>query len=391
MQTVKSTGLVIPKICAKRTPEWVANYPLFVRCACLGLVAIKGPLRERTARASAQRVISAFAQTYNQADSIAEDGSDIQQAVIHAQRIDGHLNTVWRLLRSLDEALAGISPNSTGAQLTELLHSQETVFRELGACQTEGERLRRVLGKSVSSYTDALTEASDGLFPQLPFGHKIPISPSAPLGKLLDSHPAGKNAVFTSKLVSPGGMICILCTLGPKFQKLLQDKNIHDLRAATSELRDLIEQLDPVMKNARLVEQLAWRFCDVRDGNALGYIIEIFFMQIANLSNHVNRTLMSAELHRQIYINTFRAITLDWRHHDKRLETQHLILNVLWLCPEYLIGEFIAFTGEYFAGESGPHIDAIVDELGRARRFNVSRHAAEVLEAIAQQVKCKLG
>ncbi|KAI0259256.1 hypothetical protein BC834DRAFT_639903 [Gloeopeniophorella convolvens] len=383
----------------KKSQEFVSNYPLYVRCACLGFVMMKecfGPLR---AQGSARTAISAYAQALGKIrndprNSTAENETEV--AVANARRIDNSLNTAWGVLLDLHKAIGVVDPEATAAQVAETLKPQEPLIKQLEGLQSEGDQLRSGLDRSVESSRNALARLTGNLPLRLPFSLR-PLAATPPLSTILTANQLGDRVtLFGVIFLSPGGIINASCSFAPSFRKALGDEGkgaASQFQESATSLRDLISQIGPVMSNKHLVEQQLWRIYDLRDGG-LGYTIEMFFAQVANFSNYPIRNTMSAELHQAIYVNIFRAITSDWGRYTGSLGTQHILLNLVCellgtrggfrargLCPDYLIDELLTFVGEYFKGECGSHIDSVLEELERCADDYIRAKALRALRS----------
>ena len=116
--------------------------------------------------------------------------------------------------------------------------------------------------------------------------------------------------------------------------------------------------------------RLEWRLKDLRDGGGLGFTVELFFLALKQLLS----TSSSNETHPALYIGTFRAITSDWRKYKGSLATQKLLLDMLVphrssihvvSYPAYIVDEFLVLLGNILQGQTGPHIDDVVQQLTR--------------------------
>ena len=79
------------------------------------------------------------------------------------------------------------------------------------------------------------------------------------------------------------------------------------------------------------------------------------------------------ELQSSLYVGTFRIITSDWSKYKHSLGTQQLLLDMVtsvpgiishsYRYPTSLVNEFFVLLGNILEGQTGPHIDHIVQEL----------------------------
>ncbi|KAI0259253.1 hypothetical protein BC834DRAFT_1035986 [Gloeopeniophorella convolvens] len=308
-------------------PDFVGNYSLFVRFACLGLVTLKECFGRLTVQEPARTAISAYARARGKVrndirNNTVEGESEV--AAANARRIDDSLNTAWGVLLDLHKAIGNVNPEATVTQVAEILKPQESLIRQLEDLQSESSQLRSGLDQSVRSWKGELGDLTYGLSFKTPFGIYIPAM-TPPLSTLIDK--SGEHVLFSEQSLSPGGMINVSCSFAPSFHQALGDEGngvASDFQQSATSLRDLIGQIGPVMSNKHLVEQQLWRIYDLRDGG-LGYIVNMFFAQVANFSTYGIRNTMSAELHQTIYVNTFKAIKSGWEKYTKSLGTQHVL------------------------------------------------------------------
>jgi hypothetical protein len=135
-------------------------------------------------------------------------------------------------------------------------------------------------------------------------------------------------------------------------------KTIKDLR----EFRSLPDWSDrPVLRQV-------WRLQDLSGGGGLGFTVELFFLALKQLLS----TSSSKESHSALYHGTFRAITSDWSKYKDSLGTQRLLLDMVvphggiifgFDYPAYIVDEFLAFLGNVFEGQTGTHIQNVVQQL----------------------------
>ncbi|KAI0260394.1 hypothetical protein BC834DRAFT_973528 [Gloeopeniophorella convolvens] len=379
----------------KKVPGFVADYPLFVRCGCLGLVALKESLGRAPAQKPAHELIAAYTQARgNVGNDSQEAKGGFEVALANAQRIDMALNTAWDILQDLHEAIGPADANLITAQTARLLRPRESLISQLESFQSEGEQLRHTLDQSTHAFKVIVASLAENLFYNLPFGRNVPSS-SLPFSRILEIHDWGKKIMFWPRFMTPGGMVSVLSSFAPDLRKAMAEQRgplaRHFRKPVATILRDFIAQMDPVLNNRHLVEQQLWRVQDLHDGG-LGYSIEIFFAQVISFSGYAIRDSMSAELHQTIYVNTFAAIVSGWENYTKSLGTQHLLLNLvcellgtrggfraLGVCPSYLIDELLGFVGDYFRGVRGPHIDSILEELERCAHDDFRNKAMRVL------------
>jgi len=127
------------------------------------------------------------------------------------------------------------------------------------------------------------------------------------------------------------------------------------------------------------MERQLWRLQDLRDGGGFGFLVELFFLALAQLLSTASSR--DSDTHLALYIGTFRAITSNWRQHERSIGTQRVILNLI--CdvaipgrgmfsnrryPRYIADELLVLAGNMVEGQSGSHIDDAMEELDDATK-----------------------
>jgi hypothetical protein len=123
-----------------------------------------------------------------------------------------------------------------------------------------------------------------------------------------------------------------------------------------------------------LINRQLWRLQDLRDGNGLGFTIELFFLSLKKLlsmpSFHESNSVY--------YIGAFNIITSHWEKSKKSLGTHHILLNILcdliingrgvfsdFSYPEPITSTFVDMIGNMLRGYTGSdeHIRDAVREI----------------------------
>ena len=156
-----------------------------------------------------------------------------------------------------------------------------------------------------------------------------------------------------------------MCALAPILRGILEGRlNVDDFQITLLDLAYLSP--NPNLLGNTLHRQV-WRLQDMRDGGGLGFAVEVFFSVLRELLSHSSKESNSA-----LYIGTFRIITSDWGKHKRSLGTQKLLLDMLvsrpgiisnFNYPTYIIDEFLVLLGNILEGQTGPHIDDVVQQL----------------------------
>src|SRR6266404_1131161 len=155
--------------------------------------------------------------------------------------------------------------------------------------------------------------------------------------------------------------------------------------------RERLDRERPVMGQRHVMERQLWRLQDLR-GGGFGYSIERFFLALAQLLT----TAPLRDAHAILYIGTFRAITSDWERHKSSIGTQRVILNLV--CdvafrfrgffsdrkyPECILDELLKLLGDMIKGQSGSHIDDVINELNISSWRKDDKFAEKAIEVIS--------
>jgi len=133
-------------------------------------------------------------------------------------------------------------------------------------------------------------------------------------------------------------------------------------------LENLQESLFLSEQHEHLLHRQVWRLHDLSDGGALAFTVELFFLALRQLLS----TSSSQESHSALYLGTFRAITSDWSKYKHILGTQKLLLDMVtpdrgiisgFDYPAYITNELLGLLGNILEGQTGLHIDHIVQQL----------------------------
>ena len=117
----------------------------------------------------------------------------------------------------------------------------------------------------------------------------------------------------------------------------------------------------------KLLQQTLWRLQDFRDGDGLGFAVELFFAALKQLLS----TYPSLETYSALYIGTFKEITSDRKRYTKSIGTFNLLFDVVishqgflrtFNYPDYIMDEVWELLGDVLdvltdyatKGESNP-------------------------------------
>jgi len=167
--------------------------------------------------------------------------------------------------------------------------------------------------------------------------------------------------------------LCIegLYSIFPRLQDILTLEG-RDLRKWKEAIEDLMTFKDQsVLWEEGLLQRQLWRFQDLHSGSGLEFTVELFLIALKQLLSAYSSSETQSK---QLYIGTFQAITSNWSKRKRCLATQKIILHAIVSCsglvsefkyPDYITDELLAFVGDMFEGQTGPHIDHALEGLRR--------------------------
>jgi len=134
------------------------------------------------------------------------------------------------------------------------------------------------------------------------------------------------------------------------------------------------------------MQRQVWRLQDLRDGDGLGFTVELFFLALSQLLS----TSSSKESHSALYTDTFRAIMSNWSKHKDSLGTQNLLLYIAmsrllgfeYYYPAYIFDEFLLLLSNIFEGQTGPHIDNARHQFESFGSYDPRRFRERVLRIL---------
>ncbi len=183
-----------------------------------------------------------------------------------------------------------------------------------------------------------------------------------------------------------------LCSFAPKLRDIIDGRGTNAYKVMLESLKAIPHDVDrehPVMGERHVMERQLWRLQDLRDGCGFGYSVERFFLALAQL--------LSMAPPPDIYIGTFRVVTSNWRQHRHSIGTQRVILNIIcdmafrfrgffsgYNYPVDIIEELLVLLGNMIEGQSGSHIDEVIEELNDASWRRNDRLADEAIKVISR-------
>ena len=177
-------------------------------------------------------------------------------------------------------------------------------------------------------------------------------------------------------LIFPGQQIQSLCTLGRRLRDIIEGQNTES-HAETLKSLESLREIPFLLRGLNyLMKRQLWRLLDLRDGRGLGFIIELFFLAVRQISSASSSSEM--ELTKVFYTGTFEVITSNWEKSKKSTGTQRILLDLLWdlvirgrgvfsdfSYPPYIVEMLLDLVGKMVKGhrDINPHIAEVIEEL----------------------------
>ena len=351
-----------------------------IRLTCLSLVAIRKMVYDNRRRLREVAQISLDGISHLQTDYGYRQ--DAMSLMATAQRVDDYLTMAWRPVVDLHQAIASWSPNGTESDIRQVLETHIESISELERIGFEAGGVEEVdwhfsfVSETVDETTHKLMQRLPGVF----FNKPKPVMPNM-ISDVFDFLLVGTTPV-PPQLTLPGRQIQSLCTLGRKLRDIIEGKNTKS-RDETLESLDSLRKIPASLRyiNYPMKRQL-WRLLDLRDGDGLGFTIELFFLAVRQLELSSASSL--PELKKTFYTGTFRAITSGWVYSKDSVGTQNVLLDLLcdlvirnrgafsdFSYPPYIVGMLLDLVGKMVEGHNhngfhsdfNTYIDDIIQEL----------------------------
>ena len=153
-----------------------------------------------------------------------------------------------------------------------------------------------------------------------------------------------------------------------------------------SEYEQVVEK---VFWPKHLLQRRMWSLGDLRFGDGLGFAVELFLLSLRQLLS----AYPSHESYSALYINTFRAITSDWRRHGYSVGTIRILLDAVasdqgflrsFNYPDYIMDELWELLADMLEGQTGPHINIALQQLTNLHHEVGGRYGAKALTVISR-------
>ena len=377
-------------------PSKIRSSPSFaVRLTCLSLVAIRKMVYGNRRRLREVAKISLDGIAHLQTDYGYSQDTMALMAV--AQRVDDYLTMAWGPVVDLHQAIESWSPNGTESDIKQVLEIHIDSIMELERIAFEAGSVEEVdwhfsfLLETVDETTHKLMQRLPGVF----FTKPKPVRPIM-ISEVFDFLPVGSTPV-PPQLIPPGRQIQSLCTLGRKLRDIIEGKNTNSKDETLKSLESLRKIPAPLRGLNYLMKRQLWRLLDLRDGDGLGFTIELFFLAIRQLELS---TSLPLEWKKVFYTGTFEAMTSGWENSKDSVGTQRVLLDLLcdlvigsrgafspsdstdFSYPPYIVEMLLDLVGKMIEGHRDfrQHIDDIVQELVNVNSRNIMDN--ELLEKV---------
>ncbi|KAI9438744.1 hypothetical protein H4582DRAFT_195291 [Lactarius indigo] len=351
-----------------QSPTTTSDPSFSVRWTCLSLVAIQQILRSNRLQVLAGYAVSGLARFRS------EYGQPDEAAWKSAQRIAECLKTARERIEELCRAFEPLSQKRTREQVLKILRNHESQISELERIKVEADNMEDVDWR-ISLYQDAMDDATYKLTRQLPgvSFDEPPRNESSPINDTFNTPVTGSDSV-TPQLIFPGRRVQALARLGLKLREVLDGQVADGPKGVLETLKSVDQVRVSLRRPYESMKRQLWRLQDLRDGDGLGFTVELFFLSLRQLLSIPSLP----ESNSVFYIGTFRIITSHWENGRESLGSQHILLNVI--CdliirdrgvfsdisyPEPITSMLFDTVGDMLQGYAGPdeHIRDAVREI----------------------------
>lgn len=259
--------------------------------------------------------LARFESEYGKPDEVAQKS---------ARRIDLYLTTALGLLEDLRRAFEPWGQERSREDIEALLRDHETQISQLERIGTEAGGLEDIDWR-ISLLQDAMDDAGHRLTRQLPGVSFSELQRDKPpsISEVFNFPSVGTTPI-APQLIFPGQQLQALATLGIKLREVLEGGSIDADNAVLESLKSVDNISTPLRRlNNPMMRQL-WRLQDLRDGNGLGFTIELFFLTVRQLLY----TSAAQDSNEVFFRGTFKVITSRWMDSKQSLGTQKIILNL---------------------------------------------------------------
>ena len=350
------------------------------RWTCLSLIVTRGMVETEVKAMAAGAINSLSSARREDAGEQTNNGDDDENALKNARRVDNYFSTAMRFFvhEVVDEFRPG-EAGTTDEQAREVLARWHKNRADVSLLERIPFAVNdmKVVDRAFSSITHWVRSITPGLIAHLP-GASFEAELIQPIRFFSPSVAEGQT--FTPQFIFLLQRLRLLCSYAQQVGEIFDGDNYsHD--ETLKSLRTLWDAYRgwSIFNQSNLMERQLWRLQDLRDGGGFGFLVELFFLALAQLLSTASSR--DSDTHLALYIGTFRAITSNWRQHERSIGTQRVILNLI--CdvaipgrgmfsnrryPRYIADELLVLAGNMVEGQSGSHIDDAMEELDDATK-----------------------
>jgi hypothetical protein len=313
---------------------------------------------------------------------IEDDGEQIDTGNIDdkahrtSKWIDDHFEDARQLCVRLGGALCVSQEGRTKEEAWKALaHDHKADIPKLESAASVSDQMKSI--DILASEID--DEISYALLPGVSFDKREPIQPA-------QFFSAGEGQVFMPQIVFLAQRLQLLSSYAPKLCDGVYQETLEGLEI----LWNNDDCSRSVVGRPHLMERQLWRLQDLRDGGGFGFLVELFFLVLAQLLSMAS----SEDTHATLYIGTFRTITTGWdEHHKYSVGTQRVIINLICdivvpdrgvisnhTYPEYITDELLGLLRKIVDEHSRSHNAETMQEL----RDNLGLHSP-ILNVFAKE------
>jgi len=353
--------------------------PLFVvHWTCLSLVAIKQMVNENQLQLLAMFALDGIPPF--QTNLVSQD--TVTMARMAAQKMDDDLKKAWGAVLELRLVLEPWSQNQnkTDSDIGSILNTRESSIQELERIAKYADSLKEfdwrisLLQETMDKVTHKLARRLPGVF----------FDELRPTAHIMTSEASDLPSIQTTpmppRLIFPGQQLQSICVLGQGLLDITKSQNTEWDEETLNRLNCLRKVPIPFCDLNHLMERQLWRLLDLREGDGLGFTIELFFLALRQLppSSPSPDSSSSPELKEVFYIGTFDVIKSNWERCKDSAGTQRILLDLLcdiviqgrgifsdFPYPQYVVEMLLDLVGNIVKGHGGSqsHINDIIQEL----------------------------
>lgn len=322
-----------------------------------------------------------------------DTGDEQLDSLTHVPNVIGTFDMAWRFLIELSVALDPDEEEElTEGQVKEILRRHESQISELEHIDIEDDSFQNV-DEAISDVRRTISRLTHGVMT-----YSLP-------GVNRDCFDDTESVHFSQllQLFGPGHsrtqFIFPIQNLKRIFDLATILRNILEGRKGVDAIQETLQDIRGIAIQSNLwqnpLHRQVWRLQDLQHGGGLGFTVELFFIVLEYLYiSSLPSSNEGQELRSLLYVGTFRIMTSDWSKYKHSLGTQQLLLDMVisesvpgiisrsHRYPTSLVNEFFVLLGNILEGQTGPHIDNVVQELSSNPLFTRDSRRALVVKAL---------